>query len=65
MFENREHKSVMLGIKLTPKERRVLEQHAKDAGLTLSEFGRLAIGDAIRRRIEEDGVQSDDYNTQS
>ena len=49
MFEEREVKSEFVAVKMTKAERRTLERHAAAARLSLSEFGRRAIGETIAR----------------
>lgn len=49
MFEPRTPQSEVIGFRLTPDERRALEQYATQHKLSLSEFIRLAIGEMIHR----------------
>ncbi len=52
MFEaekKREQRSVLLGVKVTPTERQVLDAVAQQAGATLSDVTRMALADFIAK----------------
>lgn len=55
MFEiqnEREKRSVLLGVKVTPKERQFLDAVAQQDGATLSDVTRMALAEFLAKRVE-------------